>query len=56
MIPDNRWEDTDKAALNRALLALRICPKCRGDLLPVAYTPETWGCAPCKETFHIPPQ
>lgn len=51
---DNRFEETDKAALNRALLGLRVCPHCRADLRPVAYYQDVWGCTKCRETWHLP--
>lgn len=54
MRPD-RWEDTDKAALYAALLALRTCPNCRADLLPVAFLENVIGCGACKETWHVEP-
>jgi hypothetical protein len=53
-LQNNRWEDLDKAALNDALLALRTCPNCRGDLQPVAFFDSVWGCKPCKETWYLP--
>lgn len=49
-----RFEDIDKGALREALLALRTCPRCRGDLQPVALTEAVWGCPSCKETWHLP--
>jgi len=54
MRQDNRFEAMDKAALNEALLALKQCPRCRGDLLPVALFDAVWGCKPCKETWYLP--
>lgn len=29
------------------------CPSCRATLLPVALCANTWGCANCKETWHL---
>ena len=49
-----RYEETDKAALYNALLALRTCPNCRGDLRPVALFEDVWGCKPCRETWYVP--
>ena len=37
-----------------ALLALDVCPRCRGDLQPVAYAVNTWGCTACRETWFRP--
>ena len=54
MRTDNRFEELDKAALHNALLALKTCPNCRGDLLPIAFCAEVYGCRPCHETWHIP--
>ena len=50
------YEDADRAALYYALLALRTCPNCRGDLQPVALAADVYGCAKCKETWHLPPK
>lgn len=49
-----RWSEIDKAALCKALLALRTCPDCRADLLPVALVSDVWGCPFCHETWHLP--
>jgi ribosomal protein L37AE/L43A len=51
---DRAYEAIDKAALYKALLALRTCPNCRGDLQPVAFCADVWGCNECKETWHLP--
>lgn len=51
---DNKYEAIDKAALQQALLALRTCPSCRGDLQPVARLVDVWGCPVCRETYHVP--
>lgn len=56
MKADNRFEDMDRAALHDALLALRTCPRCRGDLQPVALCEDVWGCRPCHETWYLPAQ
>ena len=54
MRTDNRFEDIDKAALHNALLNLHTCPNCRRNLQPVALFEDVWGCASCKETWHLP--
>lgn len=54
MRTENRWEDTDKAALVNALLALKTCPRCRRDLHLVAFLDHVYGCADCRETWHYP--
>lgn len=41
---DNRFDDTDKAALHKALLATNVCPDCRGAL--VAFV-----CQDCKRQW-----
>ena len=55
------YEAEDKAALRRALLALRTCPHCREDLRPVAFLADVWGCdgrgamrPHGAETWHLP--
>ena len=48
------YRDVDKAALETALLALKTCPRCRSDLLPVALFADVWGCNSCRETWHLP--
>lgn len=50
----SEYEEIDKQALQNALLALRTCPRCRDDLRPVAFLADTWGCAACRETWHLP--
>ena len=50
---DNRFDDIDSAALNTALLALKTCPRCRRDLQRVGRCPDVWGCATCRETWHL---
>jgi len=47
------YEAMDKAALHNARLALKQCPVCDRDLLPVAYCANTYGCSHCKETWSI---
>ena len=47
------YEQVDKAALSKALVALRVCPRCRADLRPVAFTEDVWGCATCRETWYV---
>lgn len=54
MRPGDKWEEADKVALRRALMALGACPNCRADLQPVAYTADVWGCPKCRETWHKP--
>lgn len=29
------------------------CPTCSAPLLPIAFAPNTWGCAGCKETWFL---
>ncbi len=53
-IHSNEYEAMDKAALHNALLALHTCPTCRNDLQPVAFSADVWGCAECRETWHLP--
>ena len=56
MIPtwrDNRFAALDAAALSEALLAVHVCPRCRTDLQPVALTEDVWGCASCRQTWHV---
>ena len=48
------WEAVDKLALEDALLASLVCPRCRADLRPVAFCEDVWGCAPCRETWFLP--
>ena len=48
------YEQTDKLALDRALLALHVCPRDRTDLRPVALCEDTWGCENCRETWYLP--
>jgi ribosomal protein L37AE/L43A len=48
------YEAMDKAALVGALLALYTCPRCRADLRPVPFCEDVWGCADCRETWHVP--
>jgi len=54
MRPDSRFESVDRAALHNARLALRQCPHCARDIAPVALCEDVWGCAACKETWHLP--
>lgn len=49
-----RFEDIDRAALHRALLALHACPHCRAELVPVASLADVWACPACRETWHVP--
>lgn len=49
-----RFRDLDSAALYSALLALRVCPNCRGDLGPVAFYEDVWLCVACRESWHLP--
>lgn len=54
------YEAEDKAILIRCLLNLRVCPRCRQDLLPVALLSDVYGCAGrsypqhAPETWHLP--
>lgn len=54
------YEKDDKAALEDALLAMRICPRCREDLRPVSMLDRVFGCygrgviAHSPETWHLP--
>lgn len=54
------YSDTDKTALNNALLAMQTCPHCRRDLYPVALFDSVYGCqgGPNKEhpfeTWYLP--
>lgn len=52
----SEYEEIDRAALYNALLALRTCPHCRGDLLPANLYANVWGCKSCGETWHLPKQ
>lgn len=55
------YEAEDRAALERALLTLRVCPRCRGPLVRVACCWGVWGCPGTTgvrdhspETWHLP--
>lgn len=48
-----RFDDIDKQALENALLRMHQCPRCRRDLLPVAFTDRVWGCKDCRETWFV---
>jgi len=50
------YEREDKIALERALLGLRVCPRCRADLQPVRLFDTVWGCkaAHSLETWYLP--
>jgi hypothetical protein len=54
------YEEADKNALMKSLLAWHVCPRCRSDLRPVAGVPDTWGCAGygygqhAPETWYVP--
>lgn len=50
----NPWETADKIALEKAMLAMYVCPRCRNDLRPVAFCEDVWGCAQCRETWYLP--
>lgn len=52
--PDNRFEALDTAALQRALLTLRTCPHCRGDLGVAAFYADVRLCPTCKESWFLP--
>lgn len=50
-----RFADIDRAALTDALLALRVCPRCRCKIRLVGPSlARVFGCAECKETWHLP--
>lgn len=54
------YDREDKIALKRALLGMKLCPRCRQDLLPVGYAEDIWGCSGkayplhSPETWHLP--
>ena len=53
----DRYESQDRFALDRALLALHTCPRCRADLKPVALFEDVWGCDSAShpfETWYLP--
>lgn len=57
-IPDNRFEQIDKLALREALIALRVCPKCRGDLRHECWNGpsiEVVKCEECGKMFNASP-
>ena len=49
-----RFEADDKRTLERVMLAMYVCPKCRKDLRPVALYEDVWMCHECKESWHLP--
>ncbi len=60
MRTNNRFEEIDKAAMNKHLLKNHKCPYCRKELQPVAFFEDVWGCR-CGgngisrlETWYIP--
>ena len=52
MRTDNRFEEIDKIALQRALLAMRVCPHCRKDLKPVVLYDEVYACDNDEHPFE----
>ena len=56
MAEAERFADVDKAALEKALLGLKVCPhaRCRRSLERVALGKDVWGCATCRETWYLP--
>lgn len=47
----------DKAALEAALLAMRVCPRCQRALRPARLYQDVWGCHEAghpPETWYIP--
>ena len=50
------YEREDKIALKRALLALRVCPQCRGKLQPTREGEGVWvwACDPCDASWFVP--
>ena len=50
------YETEDKAALRRSLLALRTCPQCRLDLVPVVGRAgqNLWRCVDFDNPSHDP--
>lgn len=61
MKQDHRFEEIDKAALRNALLAERVCPRCRRSLRHQAYLDNgmtdpdatAWGCVTCDLVYNI---
>ena len=51
---DSTYDDTDKAALHKALLALHRCPRCRKKLVAVRMHNDVWACNECVETWYVP--
>src|SRR3990167_8240911 len=45
------YDAVDKWA---CLSILKICPRHGQPLQPVAFCQDVWGCATCKETWHLP--
>lgn len=49
------YEAEDKGALIKALLALRVCPRCRMTLQPVGPgLADVWGCSGSEYPKHSP--
>lgn len=55
------YEREDRIALDRALLALGLCPHCRQELRCIrSFGPDVWGCAGesypkhSPETWYVP--
>jgi transposase-like protein len=54
---DDRFDLIDKAALHWALLAERVCPRCRSQLGEVGTTSKRftlWACDECGTTWQEP--
>ena len=47
------YNATDRWAL---ISILHICPRHGQPLQPVAFVEAVWGCALCRETWHLPPE
>lgn len=50
--PD-RFRSLDDAALRNALLRMRVCIQCRGDLEPTR-SAKVWACDPCDASYFVP--
>lgn len=52
----NEYEDQDRRALRRALLALHVCPDCRRDLRPApSGEAGVWACVTCDHAWSLEP-
>ena len=51
----SEYEKEDRAALDKALLNMRVCPNCRGSLSRVGPMLEkVFACWSCKESWYLP--